>query len=366
MAPSGIKPLLAFPPLLREHGFPVAPDQTIGFLEAVGVLGPRGMADIRRSALALFAIPKDREIEFDFLFDAHFLDRTLAAPSFGGDDDEVFEVREDRGGDIEAEERDGAEASGLAATGQERLGHRRFERRDGDQILAGFGRRAPSLLPSRKSYRFAQDRRGRSIDFRKTLRDAMKSGGETDRWATRSRKKRLRRIVLLIDVSGSMKERTELILRFAHSLAAAANRFEAFTFGTRLTRITRALQLRDRDRALSRIGSLVADIDGGTRLGASLEAFIDTPRFSGFASGALAIVVSDGLERGSPERMVEAVRRFSRKAWRLYWLTPLADGGSYMPETEALKRCLPYLDGVGEGGSLEGLTESVLELASFR
>ena len=283
-----------------------------------------------------------------------------------GDDEEDLEVREDRGGEAEVEADEGTEASGAAAAEAERLARRRFAERGEDRLFAEFERSARRALPRRSTYRFAPSRRGEAVDFRRTLKEAQRSGGEAVTLAMKARKRRQRPILLLIDVSGSMKNQTETTLRFAHALAGASDRMEAFTFGTRLTRVTRALQLRDRGRSISRIASLAADMDGGTRLGASLEAFRDTPRLRGFAAGSLAIVVSDGLERGSADRMVEAVRWLSAVAWRLYWLSPLAGDREYSLRTEALARSLPYLDGLGDGGSAEGLTECVLEAASLR
>jgi uncharacterized protein with von Willebrand factor type A (vWA) domain len=121
-----------------------------------------------------------------------------------------------------------------------------------------------------------------------------------------------------------MKDHTDGALRFAHALAQAAEHFEAFTLGTRLTRITPALAIADREQSLERVSALVADIDGGTRIGDALQAFLNVPRYSGAARGAAVVVLSDGLERGDANTLLDAVRRLSRLAWRLDWLTPLA------------------------------------------
>ncbi len=145
------------------------------------------------------------------------------------------------------------------------------------------------------------------------------------------RRTALRPVLLLIDVSGSMKTRTDAHLRLAHRLAQVLPRIEIFTLGTRLTRITRALRLKQENQALAASGAMVADWDGGTRIGAALRAFLAVPRFAGFARGAWALVLSDGLERGEPEIMVEAVRRLARLAWRLDWLSPLAGDPDFRP-----------------------------------
>ena len=133
-----------------------------------------------------------------------------------------------------------------------------------------------------------------------------------------------------------MKEHTEHALRFAHALFRAAERMECFTLGTRLTRVTGALRQRVPDRALDKASSLAPDWDGGTRIGDALQAFLSVPRFVGLARGAAVVVLSDGLERGDSDAMVEAVRRLSRLAWRVSWLTPLAADAGFRPETAAL------------------------------
>ena len=134
-------------------------------------------------------------------------------------------------------------------------------------------------------------------------------------------------MLLLIDVSGSMKARTEDNLRLAHALTQARRRVEVFTFGTRLTRVTRPMRLKRREQALAAAAQMVSDWDGGTRIGDALKAFLAVPRFAGYARGAVVLIVSDGLERGDPAAMRDAVAKLSRRAWRLSWLTPLAADG---------------------------------------
>ena len=139
-----------------------------------------------------------------------------------------------------------------------------------------------------------------------------------------------------------MKARTEAHLRFAHALVRAADRIEVFTIGTRLTRVTRALQLKNREQALATASGLVSDWDGGTRIGDALQAFLAVPRFAGAARGAVVLILSDGLERGDPKAMTDAVKRLAARAWHLSWMTPLAADPGYRPETAALKSILPH------------------------
>ena len=141
---------------------------------------------------------------------------------------------------------------------------------------------------------------------------------------------------------------------------------ECFTLGTRLTRVTGAFRLRNPDRALERAAALAPDWDGGTRIGDALRAFLSVPRFAGLARGAAVIVLSDGLERGAPDAMVEAVQRLSRLAWRLSWLTPLAADAGFRPETAALTAVLPWLDDLGDGATPARLRAHVLGLGRVR
>jgi uncharacterized protein with von Willebrand factor type A (vWA) domain len=171
---------------------------------------------------------------------------------------------------------------------------------------------------------------------------------------------RQRRVLVLIDVSGSMKQRTEPHLRFAHALARAVERLEVFTIGTRLTRVTEALRLKQRDRALAAAATIVADWDGGTRIGDALAAFLAVPRFAGYARGALVLILSDGLERGDHRAMTRAVARLSALAWRISWLTPLAADPRFRPETDALKSILPLIDELADGSSTEALCAHLL------
>src|SRR5207249_3874245 len=130
----------------------------------------------------------------------------------------------------------------------------------------------------------------------------VRNDGDVIRLARANRVRVERQVLILIDISGSMKRYTEDYLRFAHSLTQAAQRVETFTFGTRLTRITRALHRRDPQIALAEAAACVEDWDGGTRIGAALEAFLWQPRFASYARGAVTLVLSDGLERGDHSR----------------------------------------------------------------
>jgi len=361
--PPAARPFAEFPAFLRGFGFAAAPEQAVTFMAATALLGPRSMADIRRAAHATLAPVPERRSEFDALFDAFFLGG-VAAAAIPGESDEETLVRGDRGQALEppAATREGT--SGAAATGAELLARRAFATPGPDARLAHFIRRAPALLPRRRGFRRAPAKAGETIDLRRTLRRALGNDGDVPRLVQARRKTRQRQILILVDISGSMKAHTQDYLRFAHAVTAAADRVETFAFGTRLTRISGAMRLRDPGRALSEAERLVDDWDGGTRIGEALGAFLSVPRFAGYARGALTVVISDGLERGDPAAMVDAVRRLSRLSWRLAWLTPLAADPRFRPQTEALRAIMPLIDDFGDGGSIDSLCDYVLSAAA--
>lgn len=359
--PRAARPFVSFVDLLRANGFAIAPEQTMAFLSAISLLGPRNPDDIRRAGLAMLAPPPERHSAYNALFRIHFLGEDAALLGETEDADTV-RVQDEQRVEGEPPMSDESNESGTAATGAEALVERRFGPAGRDEALRKLAREAPARLPQRRSYRRMRGRRG-VVDLRRTLRDAAHTDGEVLKLSRLKRRKRPRKILLLIDVSGSMKARTEDNLRLAHALTQACPRIEIFTFGTRLTRVTRPLHLKQRDQALAAAASLVSDWDGGTRIGDALQAFLAVPRFAGYARGAAVLIVSDGLERGDPMAMSDAVGKLSRRAWRLSWLTPLAVGKNFKPQTEALMAIARFVDDMVDGGSTPAIVDHVLAMA---
>jgi uncharacterized protein len=352
-----------FTALLRRAGFAVAPEQTMAWLAAIELLGPNEIGDIRRAAHATLAPPPERFAEFDALFDAHFLGLVTPGLEAEPSDDEPVRAAEDSAVGPEPLFGDETRESGAKATATERLSARRFAPGSEADMLRRFARAAPARLPRRRGYRWRSASGGPGTDARRMFRDAMRHAGEFVRLRQRQRRLQQRRIVVLIDVSGSMKERTPAHLAFAHALVRAADTVEVFTIGTRLTRISRPLRLRNRDQALSHASMVVADWDGGTRIGDALNAFLAIPRFAALARSAVIVVLSDGLERGEAAAMGNAVARFSRLAWRIVWLTPLAADPAFEARTAGLVAARPYLDRLADGGSLQSICANILDLA---
>ncbi|MCP5084776.1 MAG: VWA domain-containing protein [Alphaproteobacteria bacterium] len=364
--PQAVRPFVQFTTLLRTHGFAVAPEQTQSFLNAISLLGPKSMQDIRRGAHATLAPPFERREEFDALFSTFFEGQIIAAPAQADGEDDEIRAQEDQAGTFEPLVSEDENEVGEQASHTEALTRRTFEPLTDSQALARFNRLAPQSLPRRKVRRRKRSSQGDRFDVRRTLREAVRTEGDVMKLPKLARKTRHRPVLLLIDVSGSMKEHTDSYLRFAHALSRAVERIEVFTIGTRLTRITRPLAHRNAEQALIAAGQTVSDWDGGTRLGDALQAFLAIPRFAGFARGALVLVLSDGLERGDHMAMTDAVNRLARRAWQVHWLSPLAADARFVPETAALKSILPVLDGLAGAGSVESVCDCVLSLAKRR
>ena len=216
--------------------------------------------------------------------------------------------------------------------------------------------------PTRPSRRSEPSRscRGRP-DVRRTVRAAMRAGGEPMRMHRRVSGRRPRRLVMLLDVSGSMERYARALLRLLHAAVAGRSRVEAFALGTRLTRLTRELSSRDPDRAMRAASAAVADWSGGTRLGAGLRAFNDEWGCRGMARGSLVVILSDGWDRGDPAEMSEQMQRLARVAHRVVWVNPLKASPGYAPLARGMAAALPHVDDFVEGHNLESL-ERLAEL----
>lgn len=351
--------LLGFARLLRDAGFRVAPEQAIAFMQGVTLLGPRSMRDIREAAIAALAPAPDRMRAFDALFRGWFWgDATVVAD---GEDDEHVQVKDDSGMLAEQPAARHRERGGELASATDQLSGRTFG--DDDARLGLFAERLASALPKRRSFRSVRTVSRGKPDLRRSLRAIVGADGDIPDPVLRRRAEIQRKLLLIIDVSGSMKRHTADYLKLAHAVVQSADRAEVFTLGTRLTRITPSLRPRDRRTALARVATLVEDWDGGTRIGPALLALLAVPRFAAFARGAAVLLLSDGLERGSHAEMETAMRRLAARAFRLSLLTPLAADARFEPRTAALRAAMPYLDDLVDGASIGSIAQFILSLA---
>jgi uncharacterized protein with von Willebrand factor type A (vWA) domain len=346
--------LAGFPAALREAGLAIDPGRAVCFLQAARIAPLRRMSDLARiGRVTLTGSPADFPI-YDAVFEAWF-GRSPMLAAVPDEEDEAPKPSAPRGDQSRADPLEG-DAAGKAAADDLARGRKNFGRvSDADAEMLVRIRRKIARLPHVQSRKWTPSPRGPRIDLARTCRAARATFGETLRMVRLTRPERPRKLLLLIDVSGSMKAQSEAYLRFAHLLARERPRVECFCFGTSLSRVTAMLKHRDPDQALARLASIVFDFDGGTRIGSSLDEFLSVSRYAALVRGAVTVILSDGLERGDPAEMVHAVGRMARLSHRLVWATPLAADPQYRPLTRAMAGILPHLDDLCDAGSLGAL-----------
>jgi uncharacterized protein len=212
----------------------------------------------------------------------------------------------------------------------------------------------PGPAGRRRSRRRRPARRG-ELDLRRTMRRSIRTAGEPLRPARRARRLEPRRIVLLLDVSASMMACSRALMLYAHARLRTHPRCEVFCFSTRLTRVSRALARTDPDAALAAAAAEVEDWDGGTRIGASVKAFLDGHGHRGAARGAVVMICSDGLDVGDPAMLAEQMERLARLAHRVVWVNPLRAGEGYAPLAGGMRAALAHVDTFESGHSLAAL-----------
>jgi uncharacterized protein with von Willebrand factor type A (vWA) domain len=211
---------------------------------------------------------------------------------------------------------------------------------------------SPDQRPSR---RFRSARNGSRLDARATIRKSLAAHGEPAVLVRRARRAKRRPLVILCDVSGSMEAYTRLLLHMSHALARGWGRVETFTFGTRLTRITRQLRERRPDAALSHVSRAVSDWSGGTRIGEALHEFNLRWSRRVLGRGAIVLLVTDGWERGDPALLEREAARLQRAAYRLIWLDPLSGTRDYSPEAHGARALSGHSDDHLAANTLDGL-----------
>jgi uncharacterized protein with von Willebrand factor type A (vWA) domain len=218
--------------------------------------------------------------------------------------------------------------------------------------------------PPRRSFRYSSDRHGRRPDLPATVRASIKAGGEPISRQWRAPGERLRRLVVLLDISGSMEPYARAMLRFVHAAVSGRQRVEAFAIGTRLTRMTKELNSRDPDQALASASQRVHDWSGGTRLGECLRVFNDQWGVRGMARGAIVVILSDGWDRGDPDVLADQMQRLQRISYQTVWVNPLKVTPGYAPLARGMAAALPYVDAFVEGHSMAAMQELAAVIAS--
>ena len=362
--------LLGFARALRAAGVPVTQDRSQGFLAAVTEVGLGDRRATYWAGRATLCASPDDLARFDQVFEAWFDGRDglpSSRPRVASRPESTHLLPDTE--EIGAGGDDGDEdVLRAAASASEVLRHRDVASLDAAEKrrLATMFTRLSLRPPSRRTARHRRWHRG-DIDASRTLRNSLRRMGEPGDIAWRRRGTRPRRVVLLIDVSGSMSGYADALLRLSHRLTQSARAgggiVETFTIGTRLTHVTRALRSHDPDRALVAAGEVVPDWSGGTRLGETLQVFLDRWGQRGMARGAVVVVFSDGWERGDATLLGLQMARMRRIAHRVIWVNPHRGKAGYEPVQAGVVAALPHCDAFVAGHSLATFAE-LTELVS--
>lgn len=364
-----VERLVRFGRGLQSGGLEVGPGRLRDAVFALTAVDPTARDDVYWALRCTLCSHRDHLEVFDGAFDAFWRGDlgSAAAPTRlkidpATDDDADSEsgtsvhARALEPGRSDGSAEDSSE-QGQGASGMERLMTLDFreygpqELRDARHLVE----RIATALPRRRSYRLEPATSARRLDMRRTLHHAMRTEGESLQRVWLRNRIVPRRTVFLLDISGSMSPYARPIIMFAQAAVRAGGAVEAFTFGTRLTRITDQLAGRNRDRALAEAARSVPDWAGGTRIGASLQAFNDTSRRTGLARGSVVIIVSDGWERGEPTQLRTAMAQLHRSAHAVVWVNPLAGDPRYEPLAAGMAAALAHVDVFLPGHNLAAL-----------
>jgi uncharacterized protein with von Willebrand factor type A (vWA) domain len=355
--------LAAFALAVRNAGVGVTLDRSQSFLAAVAHLGADDRGAVYWAGRATLCGNVDEIDTYDVVFRTWFSGEPPRRPT---QRQTVRRVTQAALGD-ERGTGEGGETHPVhaVASSTEVLRHRdvaKLSRAERAELRRLFGSLRPRP-PERISARRRTSRRG-EIDARRTVREQLRRGGEPAALEFRAPTTRPRRIVVLVDVSGSMGPYADSLLRWAHVLTAVnRSRTEVFTVGTRLTRVTSAMRLRDGEAAIEAAGRAVPDWSGGTRLGEAFQAFLDRWGQRGVARGAVVVIMSDGWERGDCTLLGQQMQRLSRLARRVVWVNPHQGKAGYAPVQSGIVAALPYVDDFIAGHSMAAF-EQALEVVA--
>jgi hypothetical protein len=385
---------------LHDAGLPVGPDRCERLARAVTVMGATTVADLRACALATMVSDPSQMSTFDRVFAAVFdgpspfrhLNLPTAPPSYQRPESDGAPQPQGRSetspGDLSsslrvseavpaADDSDEPLAEGPAmhrvASATERLSGRDFTELSPAELrqLVTLMREMTLAIPPRRTRRFRAARDGKRPDLRRTLRLARRTGGEAIRFARRAPRIKPRRLVVLCDISGSMEPYARALLMLLYVLngggqargqAVGQNRPEVFSFATRLTRLTHALNAASPDTMLAKAGEAAPDWSGGTRIGAAIKEFNDHYGSRGLARGAVVLIISDGWETGDPALLGAQMARLHRVAHRIVWANPRTQSPRYRPEVGGMAAAWPYCDAVVSAHNLDSLDDLLTAL----
>jgi hypothetical protein len=367
---------------LRKAGLPIGPGRILDAIRAVEVAGFDRREDFYFTLQAIFVSRPEERAVFAQVFrlfwrDPRYLEHmmSLMLPQVHGvQEDRRAEAAEKRAaealldGQLPPAPRpaapDGEEieidATATLST-EERLRTLDFEQMSTEEIAAARRMLARLSLPVRPlvTRRGRADPTGRMVDARATLRDAIRRGGEVPNLARKAPVTRWPNLVVLCDISGSMADYSRMVLHFVHAVANRKgqgwSRVHAFTFGTRLTNITRHLRARDVDAALRAAGQEAQDWSGGTRIGSCLHRFNQDWSRRVLGQGAVVLLISDGLDRDDSGLLGAEMQRLHLSCRRLIWLNPLLRWTGFAPKAAGIRAMLPHVDSFRAGHSVASL-----------
>ncbi len=379
MASGPVPPLVAFGRDLRARGLPVGTGRILTFVRAVAALGLTDRESLYWAGRTTLVASRADLDTYDEVFAQWYRSlREMPEPEmtlsfdlppdpedlFAGDDavgaDEAgvstASSWHNAGEDEETTEGDEA-ALRLVASGIEILRSKSFAflTEEERQRVARLIRELTIQVPFERTRRTRAASKGTTLDIRRTLRRSLRTQGEPFDRSWRQRRTRRRPLVLILDVSGSMAPYSRALMQFGYAAMAAGRHVEVFCFGTRLTRVTRVLRTKDPDRAMHEIGRIVADWEGGTRIGESLKTLLDGWSQRAALRGAVVVLCSDGLERGDPDLLRQQMARMRRLAYRVVWANPLKGSPRYEPLARGMAAALPSVDVFLSGHNLESL-----------
>jgi uncharacterized protein with von Willebrand factor type A (vWA) domain len=362
--------LAGFARELRAAGLTVGTGDVLTYFAAMTPLDPTDLVDLYWAGRAALLGRHEDQGVYDRVFSAYFLGEDAPARSqllltarSVAEAEAALVMPGTEPGPEEDEERP---ALGWMASGADALKHRSFSACTPDELAAlrRIMTRIRLTPPRRRTRRTRPAARGTEPDLRATIRASMRMHGEPPgRLFFAERKTKLRPLILILDVSGSMADYSRHLLQFAHTARRAAargsrTRVEVFCFGTRLTRITRELAHQRVDAALEEAARTVVDWDGGTRIGQSLDTFVRKWARGGLCRGGVVVICSDGLDRGDPEVLAKAMERLDRLCHRIVWLNPhKGDNRDFRPSTLGMMVAAPHIDLLLSGHDLASLEE---------
>jgi uncharacterized protein len=373
-----VRVLADFAAALRTAGLAAGTGDVLAYATAMSTLDPTDLVDLYWAGRTTLVTRRDSIATYDRVFRQFFLN--AADPVR-----EMLTLRSQVSTETQAVldvpatepphgEGDPEEATlGLMASDAEALRHKSFAGCTPEELamLRRIVARIRLAPPRRRTRRTHTAPAGQSPDLRRMVRESLRLHGDPARLSWRRRKVRLRPLILILDVSGSMADYSRSLLQFAYSAQRAASqtgpagpaRVEVFCFGTRLTRITRALDRRRPDDALRRATEAVVDWEGGTRIGDSLDTFVRDWGRRGLCRGGIVVICSDGLDRGDPDVLAIAMERLSRLSHRIVWLNP-HQGNRH--SALGITVAAPHLDLILPGHDLSSLEELATLLPALR